>query len=138
MKYLLYIIIGLATTAFLYFGIFNSEQSNQQWETKTDNQLPVTIKVTPIELSQSANQWRFTVVFDTHSESLDQDLTKAISLADDKGSAYQPIAWEGSGPGGHHREGVLVFNAIQPMPQSVELKIKNVGGIPERLFQWDI
>ena len=57
---------------------------------------------------------------------------------DDKGNTYQSTMWEGSGPGGHHREGILVFNEINPTPAYIELKIKNVGGVPERLFKWDI
>ena len=57
---------------------------------------------------------------------------------DDKGNIYQPKMWEGPGPGGHHREGVLVFSPIEPAPKYVELRIKNIGGIAERLFRWDV
>lgn len=110
----------------------------EQWETKTDDQPPVTIKATPIELGKDAYAWRFQIVFDTHSGSLDDDILAVASLADEKGSTYRPTAWEGLGPGGHHSEGVLMFNSIAPAPQFVELKIKNVGGIPERSFKWNI
>lgn len=153
MKYLLYIIIGLATVALLYFGVFNRKQpqssNNQQtgqpvdtaqdnWGTKTDDRPPVMIKVTPVEPGLRAQTWKFQMVFDTHSGSLDDDLLTAVSLVDDEGNARRPISWEGPGPGGHHREGVLVFEAINPMPSYVELKIKNVGGIPERSFKWNL
>ena len=149
MKYLLYILIGLAAIALFYFGIFNREQDNLQieqpvntvqgnWESKTDDQLPVTIKITPVKFGKDAETWKFQVVFDTHSGSLDEDPTQVAVLTDDRGNAYKPIAWEGPGPGGHHREGVLVFNPVYPTPEYIELKIKNVGGIPERLFRWDI
>jgi hypothetical protein len=149
MKYLLYIIIGLAVVAIIYFGIFNREQNSQRTEqplnttqgsleTKTDNQLLVTIKVTPVEFGKEAKIWKFHVVFDTHSGSLDDDPLQVAVLVDDKGNTYQPTAWEGPGPGGHHREGILIFNALIPIPSSVELKVKNVGGVPERSSRWDL
>lgn len=155
MKYIKFtvIIFALAFILYYYFGIYDGgkqqPQINQQiesvngigqkqWETQTDEQPPVTIKITPIEFGGSAEIWRFGVVFDAHSGSLDDDPVEIAVLADDKGKSYRPIAWEGSGPGGHHREGVLAFSAINPAPSSVELKIKNVGGISERSFKWNI
>jgi hypothetical protein len=80
--------------------------------------------------------WKFQVVFDTHSGSLDDDLLTVASIVDDRGNAYQPTVWEGPGSGGHHREGALTFEAINPVPSYLELKIKDVGGIPERSFRW--
>lgn len=152
MKYLKFspIVLALVFLSYYYFGIYQQqvlpqgEQSEQsvkaeqkQWDTKSDDQPPVAIKATPIEFGQNTKIWKFAVVFDTHSGSLDQDPIKAISLADDKGNIYQPIMWEGSGPGGHHREGALIFNPIQPLPEYVELKIKDIGGIDERSFKWN-
>ena len=116
----------------------NQEQGIRQWETKTDEQPPVTVKATPTEFGKDARVWKFDIAFDTHSGSLDDDLAAATILTDDKGNAYQPISWEGPGPGGHHREGTLIFNAINPSPPYVELKIRNVGGVPERSFKWNI
>lgn len=114
----------------------NGTQDN--WETKTDDRPPVTIKATPIELGKDAKTWKFQITLDTHSGSLDQDLTQLISLSDDKGNAYQPIAWEGPGPGGHHREGILKFAPMSPLPQLLTLKINAIGGIPERIFTWEV
>ena len=34
--------------------------------------------------------------------------TKVISLIDDKGNVFEPLSWEGPGPGGH-REGTLTL-----------------------------
>ena len=148
MKHLLYIIIGLAAVASLYFVYVNREQlpPNQriqpsanitpdEWETKSDEQPPVTVMVTPIEFGKNIEVWKFDIAFDTHSGSLDDDLLKVAALIDDGGNLYKPIAWEGPGPGGHHREGILSFNAINPTPKYVELKIKDVGGITERSFK---
>lgn len=114
----------------------NIAQNN--WETKINDQPPVTIKVTPVKFGKDAQIWKFDIVFDTHSVELDQDLMQIATLVDDKENVYRPTAWEGAGPGGHHREGILVFDPINPFPQSVELKIKDVGGIPERSFKWNI
>ena len=153
MKYLFYMFIlpvALIATFFFYIGLSRdqkleprndketAQQPLEQWQTKTDEQLPVTITVTPIEFGKDAKIWKFDVTFTTHSGSLDDDPVKIASLIDNKGDTYQPTLWDGPGPGGHHREGILVFDAINPTPAYIELKIKNVGGVPERLFKWDI
>ena len=151
MKYLRFIALGLGLIFLLfYFSIgykndriklqTQQEQiTNQtQWETKTDEQEPILIKVTPLQLGAGQDSWRFEVDFTTHSIDLDMDVAKVVSLVDDKGNDFLPISWEGPGPGGHHISGNLIFNAITPMPKFVELKIKEVGGISERSFRWDI
>src|SRR3989344_5048688 len=150
MKYMRFILILIAVIAiFLAYFFFavnrdiskRASDSQQQtdkssFETKTDEQGQVSIKITPQTFSGS--QWKFDVVLDTHSVDLNQDLTQIAELIDDKGGVYKPIAWEGSAPGGHHREGVLAFEGISPSSLFVELKIKNVGDVPERLFKWDL
>ena len=98
----------------------------------------VTVEVTPLELSKEAKTWNFAVAFTTHSGNLDQDLTKVTVLTDDQGNVYQPTVWEGSPPGGHHRSGTLRFNPINPTPKFIELKVKDVGGVPERSFKWNL
>ena len=112
--------------------------SSQKWETKTDDQAGVTIVVTPLDLAPESSEWKFDIGINTHSVELDQDMTKIVVLTDDQGKEYKPVAWDGAAPGGHHREGVLTFKAISPMSRSVELTIKNIGGIPERSFKWDL
>lgn len=114
----------------------SQETSARNWPSKTDDQGPVSIKVTPQALSGA--QWKFDIVFDTHSGSLDDDPLQVAVLVDDKGNTYEPTVWEGPGPGDHHREGILVFNAIVPAPPYVELKVRDVGGITERLFKWSL
>lgn len=152
MKYVIYIIIGIFAVLLIYLGVLNREQPQSKTteqtresantqadrETQADDQPPVAIKVTPVELGKNFQKWRFQLVLDTHAGSLDDDLLQVAALVDNKGNVYQPKAWEGPGPGGHHREGALIFEAINPMPSSVELKIKNVGGVPERSFKWNL
>ncbi len=151
MKYLIYTLplLIIALFAYLFFGMEQGAKNVDQsadttqptervWEMKTDDQGGVVVKVTPQAFGGDVLEWRFGVVFETHSGSLDQDLMLSAALSDEKGNVYKPVAWEGAGPGGHHREGVLVFRAITPTPSSVALAFNNVGGVPERSFRWSM
>lgn len=108
--------------------------TNQPWETKTEEQASVTVVVTPIDLSLNSKEWKFDVGINTHSVELDQDMTKISVLIDDQGKEYKPLGWEGP-TGGHHREGVLTFNQIIPAPKSLVLKISGIGDVV-RSFSW--
>jgi hypothetical protein len=116
-----------------------SEQTatKQNWETKTEEQESVTVVVTPLDLSPNSKEWRLDVGMNTHSVELDQDMIKISILVDDQGKEYKPIRWEGAEAGGHHREGVLIFNQITPIPKSVELKISSIGDVV-RSFTWEL
>jgi len=98
----------------------------------------VTVAVTPQNLAASAKSWDFKVVLDTHSGELNDDLVKAATLIDDKGGRHAPVKWEGAGPGGHHREGTLKFNAVTPTPTSIELRIARAGEAAPRSFRWQL
>ena len=154
MKYLKFlpVILVLIFLLYYYFGIYDGGkqqlQSNQQiesissvkekkWETKTDEKFPVTIKVTPIELGGNAEIWKFEVVFDTHSGSLDEDPIKITVLTDDKGNSYPALLW--TGPiGGHHISGTLTFPKISQGAKSMKLIMKNLYNEPERIFIWEL
>lgn len=110
----------------------------QNLESKTDNQAGVAIVVTPVDTLPLGEEWKFNIVMDTHSVELDQDLTRIAILVDDQGREYQPLAWQGAEPGGHHREGALTFPALDATSAFVELQIKNVGGVAERIFKWNL
>lgn len=77
----------------------------------------------------------FSTVIDTHSGGLDFDLTE-ISRLVVAGISYEPILWDGSPPGGHHRSGILVFP--NPTGSSVEMSliISGVSDVSERVFNW--
>jgi hypothetical protein len=151
MKYAAYLIIGIIIALLVYFGIFSrrpsSTRTNQTepflqqttgWESQTSSQPPITVRVTPLELGKMVSAWKFQVVLDTHTENLNDSLLQAAVLETGDGAIYRPAAWEGSGPGGHHREGVLIFQPIKPSPSYAELKLKNIGGVPERSFRWNL
>ena len=84
----------------------------------------------------------FNVSMNTHSVDLDQyDLGELAVLRDDAGKEYRPVSWD-SAPGGHHRRGTLTF----PLPDSlsqeeekyVEIVIRDVADIEERLLKWEL
>ena len=103
--------------------------------TKTDEQASVTVVITPVDLSPTSKEWKFDIGMNTHTVPLDQDMTKVGTLVDENGKEYKPLRWEGALPGGHHREGVLVFAAIIPMPKTITLKLTGIGGVV-RNFVW--
>jgi len=81
---------------------------------------------------------KFDVSMNTHQGSLDLDLTKISFLEDDKGNMYQPLSWEGSPPGGHHRSGTLGFPRLREKTKFIKLIIKSVYDVPERVFKWEL
>jgi hypothetical protein len=107
-----------------------------QLESQTNDEGPVSITVVPDNTSGSAATWDFTVALNTHSGSLDADLTLVSVLVAD-GKEYKPVSWDGDPPGGHHRRGILKFSPISPKPGSITLKIRQVGGVEERSFSWN-
>lgn len=117
----------------------NVQQDGQsQLSSQINSEGEVEVEVTPVEISESSDLWQFKIVLTTHSVELDQDLTKVTLLFDDKGNIYQPVSWEGTPPGGHHREGVLSFRSIKPQTPSLRLVIQNVGETKEREFTWNL
>ena len=86
----------------------------------------------------------FAVVMDTHAVDLDgYDLTQRAVLRIDGGREVQPASWDAP-KGGHHRSGTLTFPAtaadgrplIAPGARTVELVIRDVASVPERVFRW--
>ena len=102
--------------------------------TRTTVERGVTIKVTPGKLTDSG--WEFSVVLDTHSEELKDDLEKSAVLVVD-GQEVRPVQWQGPPAGGHHREGVLRFPAPGSRPGAVELKLTRAGEAEPRVFRWE-
>ena len=96
----------------------------------------VTVTVTPAKLVAGAKTWDFSIVLDTHTQDLSDDLAGSAVLVDDRGNEFKALAWDGAAPGGHHRSGVLRFNAIEPRPQALELRISRPGEAKPRTFRW--
>ncbi|HEX6266731.1 MAG TPA: hypothetical protein VFZ81_07515 [Burkholderiales bacterium] len=98
----------------------------------------VTVAVTPGKFAAEAKTWDFAIVLDTHSQDLSDDLAKSAVLTDDRGNEFKALAWEGAAPGGHHRTGVLRFNAIEPRPRAIGLRISRPGEAQARTFRWQL
>jgi hypothetical protein len=98
----------------------------------------VTIKVTPKAVGPADSRWEFTVIFDTHSAELSDDVTQTAVLITNDGRTLKPASWTGAGPGGHHREGVLSFDAPVPRPSVIELKLARPGESAPRQFRWQL
>ncbi len=97
----------------------------------------VTVKVAYLN-PNTAEDPRFQVVLDTHSVNLDvYDLKSITVLRDDTGRDYVPTAVESKGAG-HHREVTLTFPTTPPGAKRLEMVIKGVAGVKERVFRWDL
>ena len=84
----------------------------------------------------------FKVTMDTHAVDLDQyDLGELAVLRDDTGREYRPVSWD-SAPGGHHRRGILTFTLLESLSQGkaryMEIVIRDVAGIEERVLKWEL
>lgn len=86
----------------------------------------------------------FDIVMDTHSVNLDGvDLQQLAVLRVDEGPELKPLKWDAP-KGGHHRTGTLTFPAgrpdgspvIGPQARVVQLVIRKVAGVPERVLEW--
>lgn len=100
----------------------------------------VTVKATWAEPSAGPV---FTIVMDTHAVDLDgYDLAQLAVLRVDGGPDLAPVRWDAPA-GGHHREGTLAFPTEQggkpvigAQTRTIELVIRDVAGVPERVFTW--
>ena len=110
-------------------------------ETRTSTDGQVTIAVA---LRDTRPDVVFAVTMDTHAVNLDgYDLAQVAVLRVNQGQETRPSAWVAP-PGGHHREGTLTFPGtaadggplLGPSVGAIELVIRDVAGVPERVFRW--
>lgn len=127
-----------ALVAFLLAAAAGWPAAAAELATQKSTDRGVTIDVTPRNLPAGTGTWDFKVVLDTHAGDLNDDLVKTVTLLDGKGGRYVPVQWEGDGPGGHHREGMVKFKPISPTPATVEMQIKRVGEANPRSFRWQL
>ena len=107
------------------------------YEMRSNRENSVRVDVKPVQLV-SGQPARFEVRMNTHSEPLEEDMVAVSSLKDNTGRVYQATAWQGSGPGGHHRKGVLEFPELEDNTESITLIIRKVANVPERTFEWSV
>ncbi len=131
MRTRLIVIVSWMAAAFLATGAVLAASA---LPARTSSQAGVTVKATPRALDGSV--WEFELVFDTHSQELNDDVEKTAVLSPAGGAAQTPIKWQGDPPGGHHRKGVVQFKAVSPRPASIVLRITRPGEPAPRVFQW--
>jgi len=135
MRILEILLVGLLLGGFLGNGEGFAAAASHA--TRTDSGGGVTVKVTYLD-SKTTDDLRFQVVLDTHSVNLDgYDLKTITVLRDDAGKSYLPVRVENKGSG-HHRQTTVIFPRLSDEVKSLELVIKDVAGVKERTFRWDL
>ncbi len=97
----------------------------------------VAVKVMPLKMEPTA-PLEFEIAMNTHSVDLADDMMKAVVLRDESGMEFTPSAWDGPGAGGHHREGKIRFAPLTMNTKTLTLVVKNVAGVPERSYTWEL
>jgi hypothetical protein len=106
---------------------------------KRDSQGPVAVTVTLIEAPATGSPVKVKVVLDTHSMALDGiKFEEIVALGGPNGTTIAPTAVEQAKGAGHHREAVLAFPPLPAGARDVRIAVKNVGGVGERNFTWDL
>lgn len=123
------------------FGVANvitiSNAAELGYAPQVSNERQIKITATLQKIPKEAKTWGFEVSLETHTHALSDVMENSSVLIAD-GKQYNPLGWEGSPPGGHHRKGLLRFKAIVPLPASVELQIRLIGEPSPRSFKWQL
>jgi len=126
--------VGLVVAALASAG----GASGQTALTQRDGQGAVTVAVTLGGLPEVGVPIRVTVVLDTHTVALDDVVFEwAVALRTPEGAEVAPTRVEGSRGSGHHREAIVLFPPVAPRGP-VRIVVRNVGGIGERVFVWEL
>jgi hypothetical protein len=133
-------LIKLVLAGLLLTGLFGSAESfaaAASPTTRTHSGGGVTVKITLLD-SKTNGDLSFQIVLDTHSVNLDAyDLKTITVLRDGGGNTYHPIGLENKGSG-HHRQATVTFAKIANSPKRFELVLRDIAGIKERVFRWDL
>jgi len=79
------------------------------------------------------------IAFNTHSVDLNgYQFEKIVALRDESGRTYPLQAVENASGSGHHRQAVLRFGQVTPQARTIELIVKDVAGVKERIFRWSV
>ena len=97
----------------------------------------VTVSVTPVSIAPDAKRWSFSIVLDTHTQPLNDDIEQTVTLTASDGRMLKPLSWEGAAPGGHHRKVLVHFATPAPPPAIVELRIHRAGEPLARVFRFN-
>jgi len=97
------------------------------------------VTVTVTRLNEPGDSPTFLVSLDTHSVNLDvYEFNAIVRLRDGRGGELAPTAVKDAQGGGHHRSATLQFASPEPKPKSLEVVVKGVADVPERVFRWTV
>jgi hypothetical protein len=106
---------------------------------KRDSQGPVTVIVTLVEAPAAGGPVRIKVSLETHSVALDGiKFEDVVAMGGPDGATIAPTAVEQAEGAGHHRTAVLAFPPLPAGAREVRIAVRNVGGVGERSFAWDL
>ena len=128
---------SVLTVITLIVGIGLILETARAYDRKSNRENRVRVDVVPVQLV-SGKSAKFEVRMNTHSGDLSQDMVSVSTLKDDNGHEYRPVSWQGSPPGGHHRNGIIEFTILDGNTESVTLVIRDVANVPERIFTWKL
>lgn len=112
--------------------------AGQEALSKRDAGGPVAVTVTLLERPVIGASVRARVALDTHSVGLDGiKFDEAVIVRAPDGTELPPASVERGTGDGHHREAVLIFPA-PGQSGALTIVVKNVGGIAERAFSWEV
>jgi hypothetical protein len=132
----LFFLLGAALSSSLVgaFSFFGSslEQVNNEGAVKVS-----AMYLTPEKSPEKGTAFRLTL--STHSVNLDQYDIQKLSFTRVNGGVSQPaVKWIPSGAG-HHLKGVLSFAEELPDgSHQIQLIVKNIDGVKERIFKWQL
>ena len=115
-----------------------AQTSSEAVATRSSIAQGVTVKVTPSLIGSTDKRWEFSIVPDSHSADLSDELAQSASLTTSDGRTLKPVSWTGAPAGGHYREGVLAFEVPAPRPSTIELRIARQGESAPRTFRWQL
>jgi len=125
------LITGAIAVAATRDGGAGDDAPTSRFATRTADAGEVTVEATLRRLDDTGAV--AAIVFDTHTVELDLDVAAGATLTVG-GVAWPTEAWDGDGPGGHHREGELRFTPTGPADGDAVLTI---GGLDEEVtFRW--
>ena len=110
-----------------------TQTKTKSFESKEDNQGEVTVKVTPLELSEGRDMV-FSVSLDTHSVSLMPPFKDNLFVVDNNNNVYKAKSWNGA-EAGHHLNGKLIFTLLLKSAKKITFIIKGIGE-KNRIFKW--
>ena len=125
------VLSGIIGGSFLLFGT-SLKQVNEESSVK------IVAKYLP-QIKDQVNGVSFSLLIETHTDEFDfYDVPTLSFLRIDGGPPQSAVKWTPSGKD-HHLDGTITFAQIlQEGTHNLQLIIKNIDGVEERILEWHI